>query len=483
MVDRLRLIREGFSNLLPALVVTRREVRDQFRDWRIIFPVVALTLLFPGLMNFTAKQAVEFVGKYGATVIADRLIPFLLMIVGFFPISVSLVIALDSFVGEKERHSIEPLLTSPLTDVQLYLGKLLAAMAPPLFASYLGIGVYLLAISRSVGWQGTPELFVQILLLTTVQAIVMVSGAVVVSAQTTSTRAANLLASFIIIPMALIVQGESIIMFWARYSTLWWVILAMLIIAGLLIRTGLAQFNREELLGRELDSINLRWIWQVYVKRLVGRARSPLAWLWHEAGRAVRMGLLPTLFMAVAMALGFWAGASQAEVFVIPASLVNVDQLGQGFIQGLESMRFFTASGVIGVWLHNLQVVLLASLLGIFSFGVLGIIVMMLPMMIIGYFMASMAHLGMSPAVFLGGLVLPHGIIEIPALILAGAAILRMGATLATPARGRSLGEAWLGSLADWTKVVLGVVAPLLLAAAFIEVFITPHIAVWLFGR
>ena len=47
------------NNLRMAMIVTRREVHDQFRDWRIIFPVVALTLLFPALMNFTARQAVN----------------------------------------------------------------------------------------------------------------------------------------------------------------------------------------------------------------------------------------------------------------------------------------------------------------------------------------------------------------------------------------------------------------------------------------
>jgi len=46
-------------NIAPALIVTRREVRDQFRDCRIIFPIVVLTILFPGLMNFTARQAGE----------------------------------------------------------------------------------------------------------------------------------------------------------------------------------------------------------------------------------------------------------------------------------------------------------------------------------------------------------------------------------------------------------------------------------------
>ena len=96
-----------------AWVIARREIRDQLRDWRILTPIIILTLFFPLLMNFTAQQAVDFVGRYGAPVIGDRLIPFLLMIVGFFPISISLVIALESFAGERERLSLEPLLATP----------------------------------------------------------------------------------------------------------------------------------------------------------------------------------------------------------------------------------------------------------------------------------------------------------------------------------------------------------------------------------
>ena len=85
----------------------------------------------------------KFVEQYGASVVAERLIQFLLTIVGYFPISISLVIALESFVGEKERHSLEPLLASPLTNLQLYLGKAIASTLPPLAGTFLGIGVYL----------------------------------------------------------------------------------------------------------------------------------------------------------------------------------------------------------------------------------------------------------------------------------------------------------------------------------------------------
>jgi ABC-type transport system involved in multi-copper enzyme maturation permease subunit len=470
------------ADLRPAFIVTRREVRDQFRDWRIIFPVVILTLIFPALMNFTASQLVGFVERHGASVVGERLIPFLLMIVGFFPISVSLVIALESFVGEKERRSIEPLLSSPLSDGQVYLGKLLAAMVPPLVGSYLGIGVYLIGVYRQVGWQPPPVLLIQILLLTTVQAVVMVSGAVVVSSQTTSVRAANLLASFIIIPMALLIQGESIVMFWARYDVLWLAIFGQIVIAGLLIRTGVAHFNREELLGRELDTLNLKAGWRVFIKAFTGQAHSPLQWYRLEVTSTLRRLLIPVGMMLLALILAAWAGIKEASQFALPSEMVNLNHLNGGFLQGLEAISFFSPSSVGIVWLHNLRAILLATLAGIFSFGVLGIIILMLPLALISYIMANVAAAGFSPGLFFASLILPHGMLEIPAMILAGAAILGLGGTLAVPAHDRTIGEAWLHALADWAKIMVGLVIPLLLGAALIEVLVTPRWAILLLG-
>jgi uncharacterized membrane protein SpoIIM required for sporulation/ABC-type transport system involved in multi-copper enzyme maturation permease subunit len=471
------------NSLHMALVVTRREVRDQLRDWRIIFPVVVLTLIFPSLMNFTARQAVNFVQKYDAPIVAERLIPFLLMVVGFFPISVSLVIALESFVGEKERHSIEPLLCSPLTDGQLYLGKLLAAMVPPLLASYMGILVYLIGVYIQIGWKPAPALLAQILLLTTVQAVLMVSGAVVVSSQTTSVRAANLLASFIIIPMSFLIQGEAIVMFWARYNILWWAILGQVLITGLLIRTGVAYFNREEMLGRELDTINLGWAWREIRRGFTGQARSIFEWYRWDVPAALWSMRIPILVSAISLIVGFLAGASLANEFRLPPQMVSFDKISKGFVEGLQAARFYSTSGVAIVWLQNLRSVLIATLLGIFSFGILGMLILMLPLAIIGYVAANVYLAGHSALTFLVALVLPHGLLEIPAIILAGAAILNLGATLTAPADGKTIGEAWLLALAKWAKIIFGVVVPLFLLAALVEVFITPQIAVWVLGK
>ncbi|MFC1936126.1 stage II sporulation protein M [Chloroflexota bacterium] len=472
------------NKLKPALVVTRREVRDQLRDWRIIAPIFALTLVFPAIMNFAAERMVRFVVRFGAELIAERLIPFLLMVVGFFPISVSLVIALESFVGEKERRSIEPLLISPLSDWQLYLGKLIAVMLPPIFASYLGIVVYLVGVYRELGWVAPLELLIQIVVLTLVQALVMVSGAVVISTQTTSVRAANLLASFIIIPMAFLIQGEAMVMFWAQYDTLWWAVGGLIVIAVLLIRTGVSHFNREELLGRELDVLNLKWMWKTFIQALVGKATSLSSWIKLEIGGAFKPIRLPFLLMFLALIASFWVGGAQAEVFQIPTEIIKIDEIDPAVIEGFERYSLFSTQGVALIFLHNLRAILIGALLGLFTYGVFGILVALLPFMLIGYVMATLANAGVPAWEFIVAFVLPHGIFEIPAILLSGAAIFRLGAALAGPARsGESIGTGLLQALADWAKIMVGYVVPLLLAAALMEALVTPKIAVWLLTR
>ncbi len=131
------------ATLSRALIITRREVRDSLRDWRIMAPIFLLTLIFPLLANVMTRMFTSFFEDNGAKDLVPTLLPLLPMIVGFFPVSISLVIALETFVGEKERRSLEPLLSTPLTNTELYLGKSFAAMLPPLLASYSGITIYM----------------------------------------------------------------------------------------------------------------------------------------------------------------------------------------------------------------------------------------------------------------------------------------------------------------------------------------------------
>lgn len=466
--------------LRGAGLVAGREIRDHMRDWRILGPIVVLTVFFPMLMNFTARSAVDFVARYGAPIIAERLIPFLLMVVGFFPISISLVIALESFAGERERLSLEPLLATPLTDAQLYLGKMLASLAPPIAASYLGIGAYLVGLGLTVQWSAPPALLIQVLLLTTVQAVVMVSGAVVISSQTTSVRAANLLASFIIIPVSQLIIGESLIMFWGRYHILWWIVLALCVLAVVLARMGLHLFNREQLLGREIDVLSFRWAARHFWSAFRGRAPTPWSWYRDLFRQTLPRLRVPIVILAAFLAAAYLVGAGMARQFTLPAEMLD----GERIAAALEELgpRMGIPSGEAWGWIvtNNLRAILLASILGAFSFGVLAVILLMIPVGLVGYFAGNAALAGIDPLRFLTALVLPHAVVEIPAAILAGAAILHLGLAVVSMPRGEGLGESWLTALADWARVGFGLVVPLLILAAALEVFVTPRVALLL---
>lgn len=474
-------MRRVLDPILPALLITRREVRDQFRDWRIIVPILALTVFFPFLMNFTARQALDFVERYGASLVAERLVPFLLMVVGFFPISVSLVIALETFVGEKERGSIEPLLSSPLKDWQLYLGKLLAATVPPLISSFLGMGVYLTGLVR--GGVPLPEggMLLQIVVLSVVQAVVMVSGAVIISTQATSVRAANLLASFIIIPFALLIQGESVLMFWGTNNTLWWAVIGLSVLGTLLVRVGLAHFQREELLGREIDVLNLRWGWSVFATAFTAGARTPLNWYRRSVGPTLRGLGLPFFLVLLMVLVGVLIGARQVDRFMIVLDGSNLRDVSGRIGMVFSGLEPLSTPAVLAVWWQNTRVLLLSLVLGMFSFGVLGVLPTIVSVGLAGYLINLLTVNGIAPWYHLLAIILPHGVVEIPAAILASAAVLKMGAVLATPTPGKTIGEVWISALADWCKIMLGVVIPLLLLAAVLETWLTPRIALWLF--
>lgn len=502
-----------------AWLVAKRELIDQMRDWRILLPMIILTLFFPYLMNVAARYTVNYVNQFGADLIAERLLPFLILVVGFFPVTVSLVVALEAFVGEKERGTIEPLLSSPLEDWHLYIGKLMAGTLVPLTVSYIGISIYMFGL----WWQGIKwpawNFIIQTLALTAVQTVLMVSAAIVISTQSTSVRAANLLASFIVIPVALLIQGESALMFWGTNDVLWVAVLGVSILSALLIRLGLVHFKRENLLGREIDMLNLAWVWATFRRAFTGsdepaalarylrsvwkRSRGeevePLtlpAALWLDLSGLLRwyrvevLGALRGMRAAVGLTLGMGVlGIALAYGYVdanLPATTALPEETAREAMRAIRAVLMdedgLGYSSAILFW-HNVRAELLMVAAGFFSFGVLGLLLFLGNFSLVGGVLAATKLVGLSPAmVFMAG-ILPHGILELPSVILAAASILYLGVRLVTPLEDKSIGETMIVTLADVLKVFLAVCVPLLLLAALIEANLTPRILLAVLGR
>lgn len=484
----------GFARTMHnALIVARREIRDSLRDWRIIVPIVVLTFVFPYVAQFLSSSFYNYLSDFGgaAPVVGERTIPFLLMVVGFFPISISLVIALETFVGEKERRSLEPLLSTPLTNSELYIGKTIAATVPPLISSYGGMIFYLITVlAGDVQWRPQPMLIFQVMLVTTVQALVMVAGAVVVSSQTTSTRAANLLASFIIVPMSLVIMAESWVMFNARdaespqgIAAMWGIILGMSVVMVLLLRTGNSIFNREELLGRVIDSINLRGaarrLWTQF--RAVDSAGTPARNIAHWYTRAipytlgkVRWWLVIMLVIYAAAFIGGYLYGQQVDLGLAE----NVESLAPGVVQNVEAS--LSVPPTFYFW-TNLRILLGALFFSIISFGVAAPIMTLPAFVIMGFVAAQFAISGLDSSLLVAGL-LPHGVIEFPVILIGAAAAMRVGGAVTKIPRGMTVGEAWFDALADSLRLTIGIVIPGLIISALLETYLTPQVVLGVLG-
>jgi uncharacterized membrane protein SpoIIM required for sporulation len=487
--------RTGYTTLSNALIITRREVRDSFRDWRIIVPITLMTIFFPFLAQWAASRISGYLSQYGAAFIGGQFIPFLLMIVGFFPISMSLVIALETFVGEKERRSLEPLLSTPISNTELYIGKTLAAMIPPLIASFAGMMVYLitLSIQTEVTWILPQMVVVQIFVLTIVQALVMVTGAVVVSSQATSTRAANLLASFIIIPMTFVINGEAIIIFVAPdaqsptgIGALWVIVFGMIVTAALLLRVGNSIFNREELLGRMIDNLNLMgifrkvWLYTRAIDEQGTSAKNLVEWYRKAIPftlRQLRTSMLVTVFVfLVYFAVGYWIGTLPEFQLPIMNDTIAFESIS-------TANAGATSENLTFLWIvvNNARIMGLALVLAAISFGVAAYIIMPPVFVVFGYLASQLVPVGYGA--ILAAAILPHGIIEIPIIIIGTAAIFRVGAIVTKPPQNMTVGEAWLRSLGGTVKIGIGVVLPGLIIAALIESTITIAIVQAILGN
>jgi stage II sporulation protein M len=129
------------------------------------------------------------------------------------------------------------------------------------------------------------------------------------------------------------------------------------------------------------------------------------------------------------------------------------------------------------IFLNNALKSILIIFAGIF-FGLLPIGFLLINGMVIGYLAELQADAGLM-GVFLKG-ILPHGIIEIPAIIVASAYGMKLGSIMGKgllrllSSRGRSVFAADLERFIKLTVPLIGLLVASLLVAAIIESTITP---------
>jgi stage II sporulation protein M len=175
-------------------------------------------------------------------------------------------------------------------------------------------------------------------------------------------------------------------------------------------------------------------------------------------------------------AIGGWA----AGTFPLPAEAFSLSELtdpSAGSISDLvEETGLLSSFSTGAVFWNNVRSLIAAGVLAMLSLGILALLLLLAPAVIVAYLGMQVGRLGVNPLLFVVLGVLPHGLLELPAAILATAQAMRMGdVLLAPPDKGGGIAGV-IREVGHFLKLFVALVLPLLLIAAWIEVNVTPRL-------
>ena len=246
-----------------------KEWRELFRNRIIVFTIALISILLSvilptlfGIILTLEPSSEEFpiggeLGNYVTALekmLAGLYILFLPLLLIIIPVMSSNTLAIYSFVGEKERKTLESLLLIPATDFELLIAKILSVYLPAVAIGFLSNLVYFLIVklyieaTYNVFLLPHPIYLVTVFLLAPIFAFVVVELSVFISIISSDIRKAENLSGTIVIPIILLILGT---LTGAIILTLTEILLITVILA--IISIGLIkilenEFNRERLI-------------------------------------------------------------------------------------------------------------------------------------------------------------------------------------------------------------------------------------------
>lgn len=183
--------------------------------------------------------------------VLNKIIPaFFLMI----PVMASSVMSASSFVGEKEKHTLETLLYSPLSLKQLFQAKIMAGFSVGMMVSFLSFAAMMLVLEIELffltGSVMVPEMSWLIVILLVAPAISLVAIAVTVrgSAKAQTMEEAQQCAVFLVFPILALVISQLTGIILVNSWILLGLGIVLAILAVLLMKGAEGKFTYEKLL-------------------------------------------------------------------------------------------------------------------------------------------------------------------------------------------------------------------------------------------
>jgi len=181
-------------------IIVIKEWRESLRNKMILFGAIFLPLFMVGFAAYMVYQGRGLDDLPTQVVLFNTALMYFLLLPAIIP----LAIAVYSIVGEKEQSSLEPLLATPISDLELFLGKALASVIPALVLNWASFGIFLAAASALLGGLPphvlTPPWLAAIFGLSPLLALFSVGVTMLVSSRASDARAAYQFSSFAILP-------------------------------------------------------------------------------------------------------------------------------------------------------------------------------------------------------------------------------------------------------------------------------------------
>jgi len=258
-------------------ILVRKEWAEVFRNKLVLFTTAFLPLVFAvlpliflyvmgssalGLEDLTNMSDIppEFTkmcgGLTGTGCMQYYLVSQFMLLFMLVPMIVPITFASYSIVGEKSTRTLEPLLATPITTVELLAGKALAATIPGVVATWLAfilyaVGAYFLAVEPAViGKILEPLWLMAIIVVGPLVAIFGVSLAVMISSRATDPRIAEQVSAVFVLPMVGLFVAQSLGLIFVNEQIILWMAVILLVLDLGMLAFATQLFQRETILTR-----------------------------------------------------------------------------------------------------------------------------------------------------------------------------------------------------------------------------------------
>ncbi|MEM1985732.1 MAG: ABC transporter permease subunit [Nitrososphaeria archaeon] len=265
-----------------VVLVFKKDWIEVRRNWQVTLPIIIVPLMISVLLPVLLTTISHITGSSGASlsdfenlirnmpahvqervkIMSEKQAMVYIMALYFFapffliiPLMASSVIASDSFAGEKERKTIEALLATPISDGELFLGKILVSFIPSMTVTIISFVIYsitfdILSYNMFNGELLLPNIDWLLLIFCLAPAIALASIGltVMISAKVKGFREAQQISAILLVPILALVFGQlsGAIFFGAQIIVLLTIIFG--VIDLIIFKIGVRLFKREEVL-------------------------------------------------------------------------------------------------------------------------------------------------------------------------------------------------------------------------------------------